>query len=232
MPTWSEIQQSQKSDSEGYISRVSMLLMWQQWPLPPANGVRHITSDDEELRKALTALARSDQHKITASLETRTYWNHYLLKSRLSFYPVISLNSSETLYGLQFSDDLRFIRTVWGSRLRLPSYPVIRVWHHFLLTLVHPRLWRTIYSRRSSFFFLVAAASIFQDIIISPQQPLSGMYGRGPIDFTLTLKSKGILGVTEVNLTKALPKIYFNFRHSCQAGNGNTPMKKTTNGAS
>ena len=57
------------------------------------------------------------------------------------------------------------------------------------------------------FSFLVAAASIFQDIIISPQQPLSGTYGRGPIDFAVTLKSIGILGVTEVKKDAALPKI-------------------------
>lgn len=57
------------------------------------------------------------------------------------------------------------------------------------------------------FSFLVAGASIFQDIIISPQQPLSGMYGRGPIDFAVTLKSIGILGVTEVKKDAALPKI-------------------------
>lgn len=49
------------------------------------------------------------------------------------------------------------------------------------------------------FSFLVTAASIFQDIIISPQKQLSGTYGRGPVDFALKANASSvILGVAQV----------------------------------
>ena len=179
--------------------------------------VRDVIASDHKLKDMLQALANMNAYDITVNLETRMYISILFLVSRLTDYVAQRAFTDYTfpmacsLFGLP-EDPRRFSPFSFGKYSLVTDgtgtpfdTAASNAFKHLItdLQIRHGSISLNLSNEAtcSEFIplFLIAVSSIFTDIVVNPQRPVHGRYGRGPVDFALEVSTSGvILGITEV----------------------------------